>query len=36
MMRDMVGGAGCGPDGANPLTKMLQGMCVWIDVLEYV
>ena len=24
MMRDMVGG-GCGPDGANPLAKMMQG-----------
>jgi len=26
MMRDMVGGAGCGADGANPLAKMLQGV----------
>ncbi len=25
MMRDMMGGQGCGADGANPLAKMLQG-----------
>jgi hypothetical protein len=26
MMRDMLGGQGCGADGANPLAKMLQGV----------